>query len=83
MHAVKGKTWWAGIGTLTHSYGIKIADLKQTQSLSRDKKTMEHWINIHVSNSVINWYTGSREKGLWNSLLRRFSEILVKIGVEY
>ena len=59
------------------------ADLKQIQSLSRDKKTIEHWVNIQVSYSVMKWYTGSHEKGFWNSWFRKFSEIMVKISEKF
>ena len=67
----------------TCRYGNKVADLKQMQSLSRDKKTIEHWVNIQVSHSVMKWYTGSHEKGFWSSWFRRFSEIMVKVSEEY
>ena len=47
--------------------------LKQTQSLLyfatvQRWKSLEHWINIQVSNIVVKWYTSSHEKGFWNSL---------------
>ena len=64
-------------------YGNNVADLKQIQSLSRDEKTIEHWISIQVFHSVIKWYTGSHEKGFWKSWFGRFSEIMVKINEEY
>ena len=47
--------------------------LKQTQSLLyfatvQRWKSLEHWINIQVSNIVVKWYASSHEKGFWNSL---------------
>ena len=46
-------------------------------------KSIEHWIAIHLSSSVIKWYTSTYKKGFWNSWFRRFSEIMDKIGEEY
>ena len=46
-------------------------------------KSIEHWIAIHLSSSVIKWYTSTHKKGFWNSWFRRFSEVMDKIGEEY
>ena len=57
-----------------------LACLKQTLSLLYFVtfyrwKTIEYWINIQVSNSVIKWCTGSHKKGFSNSWFRRFYKI--------
>ena len=57
--------------------------LVKQKSLSTDKKTIEHWVNIQVSHSVIKWYRGSHEKGSEIADSEGLSEIIVKISEEY
>ena len=57
---------------LAHMVTNQMMCLKQTQSLLyfaavQRWKSMEHWLDIQISSTVIKWYTSSHDREFWNN----------------